>query len=745
MNGQMRTIIMILLMVGLAVSQTTVSLEWSRVFSSGTAFNGDFGSFVALDGNGNIFVAGQRIQSDYTSDVLILKYASDGTLLDSAVFNGSANKFDDVKDLIVDSHGNVYVAIQSDQADNTENIVLLAYDNDLNLRWRLDYDGNAGLSDVPKALALDDLGNVYLTGNSMEGNSGFTPPDLLVLKISADGAQQWAYHYDGFQEYDEGIDLLVDRWGNVYVVGHSNDSQSKPDMVIIKLDSLGNEVWVDRYAGASSSNDLPVALALSADHNSLYVTGLSNESGSMDILLLKYRSDGVRQWTRVYDNPQKTGDEPDAIRVSADGRIYVAGTIGGSLFDTERNFVLLQYDADGNLNWVADYNGPGDSWDDLNAMALDIQGNVYVTGQSNGGGSGPDFATLRFNAAGQMEWEQRFSSAGDKSDQAMDIAVDEQGNVYVVGTTSIDSVGSAIAILKYDQNPVAPGLVSPANGQTDLDVSVTLVWNAVQGADNYRLQLAKDSLFAQLVREETVVGDTAFTVSGLEYLTTYYWRVQAVNFTGASEWSPTWHFTTGLQRPGAVVLVSPENQATVSADSVQLVWQKAEPMVTAYWVEVATDSLFAISEIDSQVTDTTKWVTHLQNGQKYWWRVRAKNAAGWGEFSEVRTFQVNITGIDVPAQRPTVFVLEQNFPNPFNPVTTIRYGIPFRSKVVLEIYNTLGQRIATLVNQEQSPSYYQVTWEAQVPTGIYFYKLEAVDVNNPANRFVQIRKMVVLK
>ena len=745
MNGQLRTIVMILLMVGLAVSQTTVSLEWSRVFSSGTAFNGDFGSLVALDGNGNVFVAGQRIQSDYTSDVVVLKYASDGTLLDSAVFNGSANKFDDVKDMIVDRQGNVYVAVQSDQADNTENIVLLAYDNNLNLRWRLEYDGRAGLSDVPKALALDDQGNIYLTGNSMEGNSGFTPPDLLVLKINPDGIQRWAYHYDGFQEYDEGIDMLVDGLGNVYVVGHSNDTQSKPDMVIIKLDSLGNEVWVDRYAGASGSNDLPVGLALSADEGSLYVTGLSNESGSTDILVLKYDRNGLRQWTRVYDNPQQTGDEPDAIAVSMDGNVHVAGTIGGSLFDTERNFVLLQYDAAGNLNWVADYNGPGDSWDDLNAMTLDVQGNVYVTGQSNGNGSGPDFATLRFNAVGQMEWEQRFSSTGEKSDQAMDIAVDGQGNVYVVGTVNIDSVGSAIAILKYDQSPVAPGLVSPANGQTDLNISVTLTWNAVQGAENYRLQLAKDSLFSQLIRDEVVAGDTTLVVSGLEYLTTYYWRVQALNFTGSSDWSETGYFVTGLQRPQVVVLVAPENQATVAADSIQLIWRQSEPLVTAYWVEVATDSLFNTSEVDSQVADTTKWLTNLQNGQQYWWRVRAKNAAGWGGFSEVRTFQVSITGIDVPAKRPTVFVLEQNYPNPFNPVTTIRYGIPFRSKVVLEIYNTLGQRIATLINQEQEPNYYKVTWNAQVPTGIYFYKLEAVDVNNPGNRFVQIRKMVVLK
>ena len=746
MNIHLRTMYLLLVLVALVFSQTTVSLEWSQIFSSGSAFNGDYGSRVALDADGNVFVVGQRIQSDYTSDVLILKFSPGGRLLDSAVYNGVADRFDDVKDMILDAGGNLYVAVQSDLADNTEDIILLAYDNQLNLRWRLVYNGAAGLSDVPRRLALDNQGNIYLTGNSMEGNSGFTPPDLLVIKVDPSGNVVWDFHYDGpAQKYDEGIDITVDRMGNVYVVGQSNDSKSKPDMIVLKLDSLGNRVWADRYAGAGGSNDLPVALTLSADQTGLYVAGMSNESGSMDLVVLKYDLAGTRQWVRVFDNPRNTEDEPDAIRVTPEGMVYVAGSTGGGLFDTERNFVLWQYDAWGNLNWVSEYNGPGDSWDDLNAMVLDMRGQVYVTGQSNGGGTGPDFATLRYHTSGQLVWEERFSSAGEKSDQAMDITVDAQGNVFVVGTVHIDSATSALAVLKYDQNPAAPALISPADEGGDLPVNPTLTWSAVQGAESYRVQLAKDSLFTRMVQDVSGITDTMFTVTGLDNGTTYFWRVQAVNYTGSSVWSEAWRFTTIPALPGAVVLVAPDNHATLVADSVQLVWRAAEPMVTAYWVELATDSLFTSSEVDSQVTDTTQWVTRLQNGRQYWWRVRAKNASGWGPFSDAWTFQVNITGIVGSSQKPLVFVLEQNYPNPFNPVTTIRYGIPYRSKVVLEVYNTLGQKIATLVNAIQSPRYYQVTWTAQVPTGIYFYKLEAVDVTNPARRFVQIRKMVLLR
>lgn len=94
---------------------------------------------------------------------------------------------------------------------------------------------------------------------------------------------------------------------------------------------------------------------------------------------------------------------------------------------------------------------------------------------------------------------------------------------------------------------------------------------------------------------------------------------------------------------------------------------------------------------------------------------------------------------------PRTFMLSENYPNPFNPITKITYGIPFISHVKLEIFNTLGQRVATLVNAEQDASFYNVEWNANASSGMYFYRLEAVDVNNPANRFVETRKMLLLR
>ena len=99
---------------------------------------------------------------------------------------------------------------------------------------------------------------------------------------------------------------------------------------------------------------------------------------------------------------------------------------------------------------------------------------------------------------------------------------------------------------------------------------------------------------------------------------------------------------------------------------------------------------------------------------------------------------------DAPGSLPDRFQLNQNHPNPFNPVTTIDYNLPRRSNVRIDIFNLLGQRIRTVVNREEPAGSYSVTWDGKdsagkaVATGIYFYRLKAED-------FVETKKMLLLK
>lgn len=94
---------------------------------------------------------------------------------------------------------------------------------------------------------------------------------------------------------------------------------------------------------------------------------------------------------------------------------------------------------------------------------------------------------------------------------------------------------------------------------------------------------------------------------------------------------------------------------------------------------------------------------------------------------------------------PAIYSLAQNYPNPFNPSTTIRFALPHDSKVRLQVFNVLGQRVAELVNREMKAGNQEVVWDSKAASGIYFYRLEAAAVNDPGKRFIDSKKMLLLR
>ena len=102
---------------------------------------------------------------------------------------------------------------------------------------------------------------------------------------------------------------------------------------------------------------------------------------------------------------------------------------------------------------------------------------------------------------------------------------------------------------------------------------------------------------------------------------------------------------------------------------------------------------------------------------------------------------VNDTKLSMPAS----YTLAQNFPNPFNPSTTISFGLPQKSLVRITIVNALGEVVAKLVDAEMEAAAYSVVWNANVASGIYFYRMEAVAQADPGQRFTETKKMLLLR
>ena len=91
------------------------------------------------------------------------------------------------------------------------------------------------------------------------------------------------------------------------------------------------------------------------------------------------------------------------------------------------------------------------------------------------------------------------------------------------------------------------------------------------------------------------------------------------------------------------------------------------------------------------------------------------------------------------------FSLGQNFPNPFNPSTTIRFAVSERSRVRIAVYDVLGREVALLANEETEAGNFEKVWNANAASGLYFYRYEAVSVADPGRRFAQVKKMILLK
>ena len=99
----------------------------------------------------------------------------------------------------------------------------------------------------------------------------------------------------------------------------------------------------------------------------------------------------------------------------------------------------------------------------------------------------------------------------------------------------------------------------------------------------------------------------------------------------------------------------------------------------------------------------------------------------------------NPVSVDNTTEIVYQYELNQNFPNPFNPATKIRYTLPQTSNVVIKVFDILGNEIETLVNEEKQTGTYEITWYAEgLPSGVYFYRLQSGD-------FVETKKMILIK
>jgi hypothetical protein len=146
-------------------------------------------------------------------------------------------------------------------------------------------------------------------------------------------------------------------------------------------------------------------------------------------------------------------------------------------------------------------------------------------------------------------------------------------------------------------------------------------------------------------------------------------------------------------------------------------------------------------------TDTALQVhSPAQVAGPYFWMVVASDGEHVSASLDVFKFTITSSTWTELEELPRSFALYQNYPNPFNPTTTIGYELPRSATISLRIFNTLGQLVATLVDEQKEMGYHRIQWKAEVPSGIYFCHLQACEVNGgKAEAHVVTRRMIVVK
>lgn len=294
-------------------------------------------------------------------------------------------------------------------------------------------------------MVVDTGGNSYVTGYFMVNND-YSLKRFFIVKNNTDGVQQWVREYPQPDSFSVGNALAVDNLGNVYVTGERYDTSCNICTItvphsysfVIKYNDAGNIVWHNRYDGVPQTNQTPAAIAL-ATTGAVFITGEERKYNSATftqdqfLFTQKITGTGKTSWVKIL--AEATGK---AITVDKSNRPIVTGArIPGNIYQLS-NILTIKYKPSGDVLWMQDFkeyqkNGTG------YFIKTDGRGNVYVHGQTDTLTfyNIPRVITIKYNANGaQLWWQKEQPRTNTMPHIYGGFAVDFAGNSYTAYSES---------------------------------------------------------------------------------------------------------------------------------------------------------------------------------------------------------------------------------------------------------------------------------------------------------------------
>jgi len=254
-----------------------------------------------------------------------------------------------------------------------------------------------------------------------------------------------------------------------------------------------------------------------------------------------------------------------------------------------------------------------------------------------------------------------------------------------------------------------------------------------------------------------IIPNSVVTVGSMAFLGCTNLTIYAEAESQPEGWHVGWNpysrpVVWGYAAPSAVTLLSPEDNAIDLPARPTFEWEQPTGTVSGYriylWTGTDEDSLIYAIKIEDNETLTWTPEDDLEYDTTYHWQVVAFNGAGDEVASETWSFtteEEEETNIHDEILLPvSTTALLGNFPNPFNPSTSIRYQVSSITHVNIEIFNIRGQRIKSLVNEEQRAGEHSITWNGRddngnnVASGVYLYRMRA-------GEYQSTRRMMMIK
>ncbi len=362
-------------------------LAWSRtLYGSGnvSAFIGSADAAFAkramtTDAAGNVYVTGTTFNGVDT-DILTIKYSPMGAIVWRATANGPARKDDMAYAVAVDGAGNVAVAGATNAGTHWDAFVL-KLDASGQEVWRQTYDGGVVRDDYAYDVAFASNGDVIMTGTVGVVAFGTSSNYLTQRYAAADGAVIWSQQSDGAgQSVDRPAAMVIDGMDNVIVTGFSTSALGYLEILTVKYAADGTALASAR-SGAAGLNNIAADIATDAAGN-VYVTGTSYVLGNANFLTLKYDASLAEVWNAPFNGGQDLQDSAQAIAIDASGNVFVLGT-------TDRDFnqvpgvnnpayTVVKYLTDGSFAWSKSFEGSGTGNEFASALTVDGAGNVIL-------------------------------------------------------------------------------------------------------------------------------------------------------------------------------------------------------------------------------------------------------------------------------------------------------------------------------------------------------------------------------